>query len=188
MGGKSPLNSDKYIHKNGNKIINILLGRDVMNKEFSNKNIWKSGVFGAVFTVVGIGFIMFIPLIGYGIIALGVILFFLIRYFSSNTTVIIEENGFSVKVFNKRKGTILKSYHWLDVVETKYYERETAGEDPVTISYFQVKTGEGVAFTLQEMKGFHELIALVNQHTLHLPYYWAKPKGVFGQYKKQSRG
>ncbi|WML46731.1 hypothetical protein RCG23_13875 [Neobacillus sp. PS3-34] len=159
-----------------------------MNKEFSNKSTGTSMVFGIVFGIMGISCLSFFPLLGLGFIAIGVIVFFLIRTFMNNTTVTIHDQGFSVKEGNKRKGTAVKEYKWSDVVATSYYEEDSGGEDSDTTSFFQVSTNEGVAFDLQKMKGFNELIELVNQNTPHLPYYWAKPQGWLGKYQKQSRG
>ena len=126
--------------------------------------------------------------IGALIFVIGVVIFLWLRYFGNDTTVSCREKGFSVAIINKRKGIIVNDYAWEEVTETLYYERESAGENNTTTCYFQVKTANGVAFNVYEMKNFHELIEIFNQNTTHLPYFWEKPTGIFKtRYKKQAR-
>jgi len=163
-----------------------------MNREFSVNTASKGSIyFGAILGVIGIGFLAFNILIGALIIIGGVLLFFLMRNFANDSTIICHEHGFSVKVVNKRKGTSIQDYKWEDVISTQYYEKESSSDDDgasTTTSYFTVKTGDGVAFDLQEMSGFADLIEIFNENTPHLPYYWEKPKGIFSTgYKRKQR-
>lgn len=160
-----------------------------MNREFSNKTSSKSsGIFGLIFCFIGIGFMFINVLIGSIIIILALVIFLFMYYFGNDTTVICHENGFRVTLVNKRNGILINDYQWEDVSETLYYEKESAGENNTITSYFQVKTENGIAFNLYEMKNFHELIELFNQNTIHLPYFWEKPTGMFKtRYQKQNR-
>ncbi|MBV7508470.1 hypothetical protein KW850_24955 [Bacillus sp. sid0103] len=160
-----------------------------MNREFSNKTSSKSsGIFGLIFCFIGIGFMFINVLIGSIIIIIALVIFLIMYYFGNDTTVICHENGFTVTIANKREGISVNEYSWEDVTETLYYEKESAGENNTTTCYFQVKTENGIAFTLYEMKNFHELIELCNQNIDHLPYFWEKPTGMFKtRYQKQNR-
>ncbi|MBT2737606.1 hypothetical protein [Bacillus sp. ISL-7] len=126
--------------------------------------------------------------IGSFIFVIGVVIFLWMRYFGNDTTVSCREKGFTVTIINKRKGIFVNDYAWEQVTETHYYERESAGENNTTTRYFQVKTENGAAFNVYEMKNFHELIEIFNQNTVHLPYFWEKPTGILKtRYQKQTR-
>jgi hypothetical protein len=158
----------------------------LLNKEFSNKNASKSWIIGIIFVIGGIAFMMINFLIGLGVIALGAILFFLIKNLASNYTVTLRDDGFTVRKVNKKKGTTVQDYLWSDVTETVYYEKDSGD---YTYYYFKVKTANNIAFDLIEMKGFDDLILIVNEKTPHLPYQWVKPKGILkSRYEKQMRG
>jgi hypothetical protein len=137
--------------------------------------------------LIGIGFTIFSATIGLAVVVLAIVVFLLLRYFGNDTTISCHDNGFSVKVVNKRKGSLVQEYEWSDVTETLYFERESGGEDSPTTRYFSVTTDNGVAFSLHEIKGFNELIDIFNRKTNHLPYLWEKPKGFSSSYKKQQR-
>ena len=160
-----------------------------MNREFSNKTASKSsGIFGLIFCLIGIGFMFFNVLIGSIVVILALVIFLFMYYFGNDTTVVCHDNGFTVTIVNNRKGTIVNDYAWEDVIDTHYYEKESAGENNTTTCYFQVKTENGVAFNVYEMKNFHELIEIFNQNTDHLPFFWEKPTGMFKtRYQKQNR-
>jgi hypothetical protein len=159
-----------------------------MLEEFSNNNSSMGSVLvGIILGLVGFAMMIFSILIGSIVVVLAVVLFFLMRYLATDTTVSCHEDGFTVKVISKRKGTSVQEYAWADVTETHYYERESGGENSSTSSYFQVKTVKGMAFNLHEMKNFDDLIKIVNQNTQHLPYEWEKQKGLFKSYQKQNR-
>jgi hypothetical protein len=159
-----------------------------MHREFSNNNASKSIIIGIIFGIVGVGFTFFSLWVGLIIIIFAIVLFLLMKNFASDIVVVCHDQGFTVKVTNKRKGNSVQDYGWSDVTETLYFERESGGEDSTTTRYFQVSTVSGVAFNLYEMKHFEQLIQLFNENTPHLPYYWEKPKGMLGySYKKQAR-
>jgi hypothetical protein len=166
----------------------ILKGGIFINREFANKTSSKSSViFGLIFCLIGIGFMLINILIGSIIVIIGAAIFLWMRYFGNDTTISCREKGFTVTIINKRKGIVVNDYAWEDVTETLYYETESAGENNTTTCYFQVKTENGIAFNVYEMKNFHELIEIFNQNT-PLPYYWEKPKGLFkSNYQKQDR-
>ena len=147
-----------------------------MNHEFSNRTSSVGSIlFGVVFGLFGIGVMIFLSVLyGVGIFIFGLLLFFLIRYFASDVSIRCDDESFTVKVVNKRKGSKLNHYKWEDVLSTLYYERESGGEDSSSTSYFMVKVPEGVAFDFRETKGFHELIQIFNEKTPHLPYVWGK--------------
>jgi flagellar basal body-associated protein FliL len=160
-----------------------------MYREFANKTASKSaGMFGLIFCFTGIGFMFINVLIGSIIVILALVIFLFMYFFGNDTTVICHETGFSVTIENNRKGKFVHDYSWEDVAETLYYEKESAGENNTTTCYFQVKTENGIAFNLYEMKHFHELIEIFNQNANHLPYFWEKPTGMFKtRYQKQNR-
>jgi hypothetical protein len=109
-------------------------------------------------------------------------------FFGNDTTVICHETGFTVTIESNRNGKVVTDYTWEDITETLYYEKESAGENNTSTCYFQVKTENGIAFNMYEMKNFHELIEIFNQNTNHLSYFWEKPTGLFKiRYQKQNR-
>ncbi|WML49508.1 hypothetical protein RCG23_05825 [Neobacillus sp. PS3-34] len=157
-------------------------------KEFSNNNSsLVSILIGVIFGVVGLGLMFIHVIIGFFFVLLGVVLFFSLRYFANDTRVSCHDNGFTVTVINKRKGTSVQEHAWADVTETLYYEKESGGENNSTTCYFQVQTAKGTAFNLHAMKNFDELIDIFNQKTVHIPYVWVKPKGMFKSHQKQNR-
>jgi hypothetical protein len=159
-----------------------------MNREFSNKTASKSsGIFGLIFCLIGIGFMFINVLVGSIIVIIALVVFLFMYYFGNDTTVSCRDKGFTVTIINKRKGILVKDYTWENVTETLYYEKESPGENNTTTCYFQVKTADGIAFTLAETKNFNALIEIFNQNT-RLPYFWEKPKGMFKtKYQKQER-
>ncbi|MDQ0200201.1 SdpI family protein [Neobacillus ginsengisoli] len=160
-----------------------------MQKEFTNSTSSKTSVIlGVIFGAIGIGLLFISVWVGLIFVVLAVVIFFLIRYFANDITVSCDENGFTVKVINKRKGTSVNEYTWKDVVETTYYEIESRGENSTKTRYFQAKTENGVVFNVYEMKNFDHLIQLFNQNTPQLSYFWESPKGLFSSsYLKQNR-
>ncbi|RHW37993.1 hypothetical protein D1B31_14520 [Neobacillus notoginsengisoli] len=162
-----------------------------MHREFSvNTATRGSIIFGSVLAVIGLVVMVYSLLFGALVVGAAVLIFFLMRNFANDTTISCHDQGFSVKVENKRRGTTLSDYKWEDVVSTQYYEKELSDSDgnSTTTSYFTVKTGEGVAFDLQEMRGFADLIDIFNQNTLHIPYYWEKSRGILSSgYSKKQR-
>ncbi|MEH7255068.1 hypothetical protein V7111_23435 [Neobacillus niacini] len=83
-----------------------------MTKEFSNKNAAKSVIIGLAFVIIGLAGMAFSVPIGSAGFLLGIVLFFLIRYLSSDTTVICHDTGFTVKVVNKKKGNTIQEFRW----------------------------------------------------------------------------
>jgi hypothetical protein len=160
-----------------------------MNREFANKTASKSsGIFGLIFCFIGIGFMFINVLIGSIIIILALVIFLFMYFFGNDTTVICHETGFTVTIESNRNGKVVTDYTWEDITETLYYEKESAGENNTSTCYFQVKTENGIAFNMYEMKNFHELIEIFNQNTNHLSYFWEKPTGLFKiRYQKQNR-
>ena len=160
-----------------------------MNREFANKTSSRSsGIFGLIFCFIGIGFMFINVLIGSIIVILALFIFLIMYFFGYDTTVICHEKGFTVTIASQRKGTFVNEYTWEDVTDTLYYEKESAGENNTTTCYFQVKTGNEIAFNVYQMKNFHELIELFNQNTAHLAYFWEKPTGMLKTgYQKQTR-
>ena len=159
-----------------------------MQREFSNNNASKSWIISSIFGVVGIGFMLFSVWIGSIIIVFAIVIFLLMKNLASDIQVVCHNEGFTVKVTNKRKGNTIQDYLWKDVTETVYYEKESGGEDSTTTRYFKICTESGVAFNLYQMKHFDQLVQIFNDNTPHLPYYWEKPKGILGfSYKKQDR-
>jgi hypothetical protein len=160
-----------------------------ISQSFANNTSSRTSVvIGFVLGVIGLGLMIINILIGFFFVIIGVILFFVIRYFANDTSVLCHDDGFSVTIISKRKGTSVHEYTWQDVTETLYYEKESSGENNTTTCYFQANTEEGVAFTLAEMKNFDELIQIFNNRASHLPYYWEKPKGILKtSYVKQNR-
>lgn len=160
-----------------------------MQNEFSNNTASKSAVLvGAIFSVVGIGFMFLSIWIGLILLVFAIVLFLIMRNLASDTKVNCGGNGFTVTVTNKKKGVTVQEYSWKDVVETFYYEKDSGGENNTTTRYFQVSTASGVAFNLYQMKNFDQLIQIFNQNTTHLPYFWEKPQGMLQySYKKQAR-
>ena len=131
-------------------------------------------------------FITIHVLLGTIALLLAVVVSFLFYFYGNDTTVICHEEGFTVKNANRVKGTSLHEYGWQEVTETKYYDNESE-EDHLPKRRILVKTASGPVFNLYAMKGFDELISIINQKTNHLPYKWEKP-GVFSyKYKKQER-
>ncbi|MCR2822624.1 hypothetical protein [Lederbergia panacisoli] len=164
-----------------------------MNREFSVNTASKGSIFfGAVLGIIGIGVMIFFSIL-YGalLFVLAVLLFFLMRNFANDTTISCHDHGFTVKVINKRKGVTVQDYNWEEVISTQYYEKDSGSDDDgasSTTSYFMVKTGEGIAFDMQEMSGFADLIEIFNENTSHLPYYWEKSKGILSSgYSRKQR-
>ena len=124
--------------------------------------------------------------IGSAGVFLGVVLFFSILYLSSDTTVTCHDTGFTVNVVSKKKGTSIQEYKWEEVTETKYFVKD-GGDDGADTRYFLVNTEKGTAFKLASMKGFDELISIINEKTPHLPYTWIKKRGLSSYYIKQER-
>jgi hypothetical protein len=160
-----------------------------ISQSFANNTSSRTSVIlGVVLGVIGIGIMIFNILIGFIFVIIGVILFFVIRYFANDTSVLCHDDGFTVTIISKRKGTSIQEYSWQDVTETLYYEKESSGENNSTTCYFQANTESGVAFNLAEMKNFDGLIQQFNNNASHLPYYWEKPKGLLKtSYVKQNR-
>lgn len=160
-----------------------------MQNEFSNNTASKSAVLmGAIFGVVGIGFMLLSVWIGLILVVFAIVLFLFMRNFASDIKVSCGINAFTVTVTNKKKGVTVQKYDWKDVTETLYYEKDSGSENSTTNRYFQVSTESGVAFNLYQMKNFDQLIQIFNQSTTHLPYYWEKPQGMLPySYKKQAR-
>jgi hypothetical protein len=164
-----------------------------MNREFSVDTASKGSiVFGSILGVIGLVVAVFNILFGALIIVGAVLLFFLMRNFANDLTIICRDEGFSVKIVNKRKGSSVTDYKWEDVISTQYYEKDSGSDsdgNSTTTSYFLVKTGEGVAIDLQDMSGFADLIEIFNQKTPHLPYYWAKNRNLLSssRFKRNQR-
>jgi hypothetical protein len=49
----------------------------------------------------------------------------------------------------------------------------------------RVKTASDPAFNLYAVKGFDDLISILNQKTSHLPYKWEKAREFSYRYNKQ---
>jgi hypothetical protein len=164
-----------------------------MNREFSVDTASKgSVVFGSILGVVGIVVGLFNILFGALVIVGAVLIFFLMRNFANDLTLICRDEGFSVKVVNKRKGSTVTDYKWEDVISTQYYEKDSGSDsdgNSTTTSYFLVKTGEGIAIDLQDMSGFGEVIEIFNQKTPHLPYHWEKNRNLLSssRFKRKQR-
>lgn len=158
-----------------------------MGREFSNKDSLRMALIaGSVFGIIGIGVISISVVLGSLALLLAIITFVLFFYFGTNTTVICNEKGFTVKSESKAKGMSLHEYGWEEVTETRYYDNES-GEDHLTTRRILVKTASGQAFNLYAMKGFDELISIFNEKTNHLPYVWKKPREMSNIYTIQER-
>jgi hypothetical protein len=158
-----------------------------MGKEFSNNaSVRMAVIASAIIGIVGIGVITINVLLGTMVLVLAAIAFGLFWFYGTDTTVVCHENGFTVKMVNKGKGTSLHEYGWNEVTETKYYDNES-GEDHLTTRRMLVKTASGPVFNLYAMKGFDELISIFNQKTSHLPYVWVKPREMSNIFMKQER-
>ncbi|MFC5465281.1 hypothetical protein [Lederbergia graminis] len=159
-----------------------------MGKEFSNKTSSKAAIYiGVILGMAGIMLMFINDPVGWSTIGLALILFLVLRYFGDDTTVSCDEQGFKVKIVSKRKGTTVKEYAWEDVTGTYYYEYESGGEDSSISRFFQVNTAEGIAFNMEAMKSFDELIEIFNENTKHLSYKWAKIDGFQNTYIQQER-
>jgi hypothetical protein len=154
-------------------------------KYSNNKSTLLSIVIGGFIGLFGIA-MLFISII-FGVIVLIVagVLYYFLRHLTSNTEVIFDANGFSVTVSSKRKGAVTNQYLWREVTGTSYYIVNN-GEDGST-SHFRVMTANGPAFDVYRAKGFHEMIELVNQNTMHLPYFWEKTKSFTKPYQQVMR-
>jgi hypothetical protein len=158
-----------------------------MGKEFSNKDSVRMGVIaGAIIGIIGIGAITLNVLLGTLVLVLAAVAFVLFWFYGTDTTVVCHDNGFTVRMVNKGKGTSLHEYSWNEVTETRYYDNES-GEDHLTTRRMLVKTASGPVFNLYAMKGFDELISIFNQKTSHLPYVWVKPREMSTIFMKRER-
>ncbi|SDM86943.1 hypothetical protein [Bacillus sp. OK048] len=158
-----------------------------MGKEFSNKNsVRLAAIAAAIIGIIGIGVITIHVLLGILALLLAVVVSFLFYIYGNDTTVICHEDGFTVKNTNRGKGTSIHEYGWQEVAETKFYDN-VSEEDHLPTRSILVKTTGGLAFNLYAMKGFDELISIINQKTKHLPYKWEKPGAFSHTYKKQER-
>jgi hypothetical protein len=158
-----------------------------MGKEFSNKDSVRMALIaGTILGIIAIGVITLNVLLGTMVLVLAAITFGLFWFYGTDTTVVCHENGFTVKMVNKGKGTSLHEYSWNEVTETRYYDNES-GEDHLTTRRLLVKTASGPVFNLYAMKGFEELISIFNQKTNHLPYVWVKPRELSNIFMKRER-
>ena len=159
----------------------------MMGKEFSNKNSTRMAwIAGTIIGIIGVGLITIHVLLGSLALLSAVIAFILFFYFGTDSTVICNEKGFTVKSESRAKGKSLHEYRWEEVIETHYYDNESE-EDHLTTRRILVKTASGPGFNLYLMKGFDELIAFFNQKTTHLPYIWKKPREMSNIYTMQDR-
>ncbi|TDL61155.1 hypothetical protein E2R56_29995 [Rhodococcus qingshengii] len=158
-----------------------------MGKEFSNNDsIRMAMIAGSILGIIGIGIITLHVLLGTLVLVVAAAAFGLFWFYGTDTTVVCHENGFTVKMVSKGKGTSLYEYGWNEVTETRYYDNES-GEDHLTTRRILVKTASGPAFNLYAMKGFEELISIFNQKTSHLPYVWVKPREMSNIFMKRER-
>lgn len=85
--------------------------------------------------------------------------------------------GFSVLRESKRRGTRREEYRWGEVTGTKYEYtlRRRKGGLKRIVGSFSVETSRGRAFRVdQSQSDFHELVAVCNEQTAHLPYIWGR--------------
>jgi hypothetical protein len=159
----------------------------MMGKEFSNNNSTRMAwIAGSIIGIIGVGVITIHVLLGSLALLSAVIAFILFFYYGTDTTVICNEKGFTVKNESRAKGKSHHEYRWEEVTQTKYYDNESE-EDHLTTRRILVKTASGPGFNLYAMKGFDELIAIFNQKTNHLPYVWKKPREMSNIYTMQER-
>ncbi|MDF2790431.1 MAG: hypothetical protein K0S80_3532 [Neobacillus sp.] len=158
-----------------------------MGKEFSNNNSTRMAwIAGTLIGIIGAGVITIHVLLGSLALLSAVIAFILFFYYGTDTTLICNEKGFTVKRQSRAKGKSLQEYRWEEVTQTKYYDNESE-EDHLTTRRILVKTASGPGFNLYAKKGFDELIAIFNQKTNHLPYVWKKPREMSNIYTMQKR-